>query len=802
VKGKMLSFTTLLLLLPVLHLDAAPLGIPGTAQTINGYDTESGGLAICWNSEAAASADEGLKFGNRLVRNFTTSDKGIHLLESCPEGTTLMAEAPLEFKQGERLRTLGFYNYTVKVTIDLDHFQGTDIASDSGTSVAVQLIACDTLTAGFCSPFVHDQAILRLAALNETKKPWVKGNRHGGTHVHSGYTIVNLDETLRQHEFTVTVPLIINQPGSFYVIGILQMFTGPNSTTPIYRYDISNALQGKERLIIYQDPAKILEVSKAILILSYVAVGLVSCIILFLLQQTIRHYKTQVLQLSQAPFLVVFQLAALVATLGTVLLEPRSDVFCQVSKPILLISLQLLYAIPLGRLWRIHAVISPLLRRHLTKQTRSALEILFHRITCGCFDRNSVTNLRQEVSPWKVVRIVGFVMMPQVVLQIVALILQPQERTIEFNSDESIGRAICQGQGVDSSKEDILNYSFYALLLVVVMLLCMAHFSRRLPSLFNESQVIYSSTLMSVLLLVLGLGVLTVTDTPTTSPDVEYMIWVVLVLSMTSTMTIQCMMPKLRMVWSGEVVLVSKLVSDQRQSVCHSEASSRSLGMRSSVMHNVTGLNSTASDGHYHYDNATSIVSRASEAVTSNVSRVSASQISEPEDPRVKDTKHELDDRLTESTEKNKDATSDSDESPGSSTEPAAETKKLPIDRHVSFDPKDPPTQPKDLQLPKVKRTTKIVIKQGEAPSRRLILKMVDLHDHLEQVTTRIMSGLQVPEEDWEQVRRMTGTLEDTFQDHVEFAWEERHTLLEKKDNTNGGDDKKDNQQEGPSDNV
>jgi hypothetical protein len=75
------------------------LGIPGTTQTLSGYDTELGEDPICWLSIASATPEEGIAFPNGvLVEDFALADK-VQLLPSCPNGTWLEADSPPEFQQ-------------------------------------------------------------------------------------------------------------------------------------------------------------------------------------------------------------------------------------------------------------------------------------------------------------------------------------------------------------------------------------------------------------------------------------------------------------------------------------------------------------------------------------------------------------------------------------------------------------------------------------------------------------------------------------------------------------------------------
>jgi hypothetical protein len=145
------------------------LGIPGTTQTMYGYDTALGNESICWFGLAAPpedlqnrtseAVDELIKtvFPNPLVENFTLVGK-TEIMKTCPEGNAVSVEKPVESLQGERLRTLRYYNYPLEVNVNLDTLDGDGILSDNGLStIALQIVVCSLGKSGFCSPFVHEQ---------------------------------------------------------------------------------------------------------------------------------------------------------------------------------------------------------------------------------------------------------------------------------------------------------------------------------------------------------------------------------------------------------------------------------------------------------------------------------------------------------------------------------------------------------------------------------------------------------------------------------------------------------------------
>jgi hypothetical protein len=101
-------------------------------------------------------------------------------------------------------------------------------------------LVCELGKVRFCSPFIHEEANARLAAQGITSSP-ARGDRHGGTHVHSPYVMVPVDATTLSQSFDVTVPLIINQPGSFFAIGALQFYSSSQLQVAEYRYDVAAA---------------------------------------------------------------------------------------------------------------------------------------------------------------------------------------------------------------------------------------------------------------------------------------------------------------------------------------------------------------------------------------------------------------------------------------------------------------------------------------------------------------------------------------------------------------------------------
>ena len=558
-------------------------GIPGTTSTRSGYDVELGTDAMCWTSKGSNLDSSDTAFVNPLVENFRLSQP-VRLLRSCPEGNEFSAEAPPEFVTETRLRTRKWYNFTVNLQLNASSLAAVDqnvadfsFVSDEGPRVAVQIMACEMGAAGFCSPYKHEEASARLAAENKTED-LKQGDSHGGTHIHSGYHFLDLPPVMGHlHNENFTIPMIVNTQGSYFHIAALQLFLR-DSTGSLLRYDVSTALPIKQRVIEFVDPPRILEVSRQTQNLLLFANGFVTCIIGTLLWQTIRHRNHQIMALTQGHFLIVYLVAAMVVTSASSMFDPRNSFDCRFGVPVVLVSAHLMYSVMLGRLWRINSVgkfsfhgyscvahfvrlplmlVSPLLAQTLRQRERSSLLSVFHR--------QETKELRKTVSWQNVALRVALFLGPQVVLQLAAVILQPAQSAVVFNADETTGRPHCCVDVPIWQTISVYGYACFALL--VLILLVTAYETKNLPSLFNETRDIFDSTLGTVVVLLLGLGILQVASRADSSPEIDLLVREALILTGTLNATIRVIMPKLRMIWRGETVLVSKVMSDHRERV-------------------------------------------------------------------------------------------------------------------------------------------------------------------------------------------------------------------------------------------
>jgi hypothetical protein len=460
-------------------------------------------------------------------------------MSTCPSGNQIHGTAPIEWQQGNRLRTGVWYNYKVKAVVNLTALAPASlgipvVVADEGPMAAIQVILCVLGESGFCSPFIHEESNVRLAAAGEDLEV-AGGDRHGGSHVHSPFFNMTIDPSDGPvYYLEREIPMLVNEPGTFFAITALQLYVkDANQTNPevphLLRYDMANVVE--PRILEYQEPEDVLEVSDAVRGVVYGAIAVSASILLFLLYQTVKHRNHQIMKLTQGPFLIAFLVSALVATLSSFLLEPRNDFYCRAGHALVVTSLHLMYAITWGRLWRIHSVISPLLLQTLRQKPKMATRLLqfLTRITrCSSASLKSAQGLRREVTTTQLTILVSMFTAPQVFLQILEQILQPATQYIESNEDESIGRAVCHCHSQSAST--IRYYSSALFVLLILLLLLLAYSTKSLPSLLNETRVIFESTCATLVLLLIAFCVYLLTDDPTTSPDILYIIWAALVL--------------------------------------------------------------------------------------------------------------------------------------------------------------------------------------------------------------------------------------------------------------------------------
>jgi hypothetical protein len=450
------------------------------------------------------------------------------------------------------------------------------------------MILCSVELIRFCSPFVHYQ----------TTEPNVpSGALHGGTHID---TMVYQVPLVDSFNFSMQVPVQVLEPGAFtIVVGAFFVYPSDTNASTFYAVQLANVASDYPVISFWH-----VHVSRPSRLAAYVLIASSGAVLLFLLLVTIRHRQSQVLKLTQGNMLIAMMVTALIATVSAITFEPKSNLYCNLQGPLIIMPLHFLFAILLGRLWRIQAVVSPLLLLTLERKDtwsdnfvqwlRKVTELKHppskksrdnydqsqhhqHDLSISAVDsirsswihsflkRNSTNissqrqpppstrrSFRRKVTEGQLVRVVAIFCFPQVVVQVLYLIF----------AREQLMNGICPTDFLASPTD---GFGGVFLLLLVLLLLAMARSSKDLPSLFNENEALWDVSLVSLVLLGVSFVVIVITHAPTTNPDIRYIVSTLVVVAITTNTCTKILLPKLRKIWQNEKVVVTKLISDHNR---------------------------------------------------------------------------------------------------------------------------------------------------------------------------------------------------------------------------------------------
>ena len=286
--------------------------------------------------------------------------------------------------------------------------------------------------------------------------------------------------------------------------------------------------------------------SEGFVIAAATVLSILAAIELFFFGSILYYRKHTVMQLSQCSLLAVMVAAATLATVFSFLIIPVNDLRCYLKDPLIFTPVTLVGVILLCRIWRVNSILAPAARignkgkkknpfdlilmdilgllsecnpmtcyRAVCVEGRKCTEINFHLSFFGRKGKNPF--LRRSISIENVVWLIAVLMLPQVILQICNLAVPALKMHFgyEMNEPMTVGKCACLRQDM---------WSFYLggvfALIPFIITLLLAFFTRDLPSLFNESNCIFSTARLIFVVLAVGMPLLVLADDPTVSPNV------------------------------------------------------------------------------------------------------------------------------------------------------------------------------------------------------------------------------------------------------------------------------------------
>lgn len=531
------------------------------------------------------------------------------------------------------------------------------------------------------------------------------------------------------------------------------------------KFDVANLLH--QRALFYYEQPNIMSVNLAVQIVSYVIIGAAAVFQFFLLGATCFYRDHSVMKLSQGSFLIVLQIAGIVATTCSCLYLPKSDVFCYLQSPMTLIPLQLMLAIVFGRLRRIICIMEPLMDWHSPQKKREMKSgfkawkktFMMGRSSTSSSsskassnsstgdDANEQTtreekvasrskrmfrttlsrsNIRQTYTARHLWLVIALVTLPIIIVEVVGLILFRPELNLEMNAEQSTGRYEC-----GTSNDQIYNISSTGVLFVTLFAtLYQALRSRMLPGLFNEAACVSIALISSLFVTSLGFAVIIVSDDPSTSPDASYLMEVLIVTFVASSLAIRVTLPKLQLIWKGEQVVISRMLAEHRK-----ESQQPLQGNDTSASHRVSGLSSIdrSSVGSLQTtENRTSQQDlKVVESMENGISEHGSEMIGSMEIGTS-----QQDSKIVESPPLQSGSVGKCRRE-GSVTFDETSTKRAFEVSETKAQPKDPP----------------LIIRTGEAPPDKLTFHVLRHSNVMSRVNERILSGLQVDRRGWEDVQ-------------------------------------------------
>lgn len=287
--------------------------------------------------------------------------------------------------------------------------------------------------------------------------------------------------------------------------------------------------QAEEALIDGNDdiisPAVVEDWAVSVVIAFSVVGGLA---LLSLLAAGIYYRKAQVFELSQGKFLMAMLLSGLVAVSSLILLEPRNDTYCRLFQPLVTLPMHIMFSILIGRMWRIRAIISPLLlltlekREHWTTHCVNFIEKLTRYEGISQRMKVSDKKIRRTITDHQLLKVIFALCMPQMIVQILLAALVEQGFFIDYdNPSIPNGYATCSPRFFN---EVLSTLAFTFVLIQFFLLLILAGTSRDLPSLFNETQNIWDIALVAFRMTLAGGLLVGVTYNQPSAPTALYLV--------------------------------------------------------------------------------------------------------------------------------------------------------------------------------------------------------------------------------------------------------------------------------------
>jgi len=292
------------------------------------------------------------------------------------------------------------------------------------------------------------------------------------------------------------------------------------------------------------------------------------------------HRQHPVMKLAQWPFMVWLLLCAVVSNGFLFTFLPTEDWHCRVFSFLQLTPLTMIAAILVGRSWRCYMTLSYAMAIGKEKSqdnscTSKAEEVFITSLTYAArvpsylaklgrrtdsSANTPVGGFRQNASALQTTTLILWMSLPQVIIQVVGMIINDRRVIDLISPTDDFGRKIC------SDGEWVTRLGYSIMWAVFVVAVALAWCCKNLPSAFNETSSIFQAASINGVVSLMAISLDAFTQSPGTSADVTTFVWAAFSALLSLTCVWCIVIPKIFRVQSGEKVVISNLLAQTRDS--------------------------------------------------------------------------------------------------------------------------------------------------------------------------------------------------------------------------------------------
>lgn len=325
---------------------------------------------------------------------------------------------------------------------------------------------------------------------------------------------------------------------------------------------------------------KIMVVSDAMIIGVIVTTGVFASFSLFLFGFILKHREHIVMKLAQWQFLLWMVGCCLVSNAFVFTYMPTRDWHCRYGDMLEFIPLTMIGCIMVGRSWRVYLTISAAVNIGIRRNSESKVKAsryyvrkycvgmltwvaqFPYNLRCGGAKEEAPrrsTGFRSKVTAAETTRLILWVSLPQILLQVAGVIVYDRGVETSFDQMMTEGSNLCSEGGSWIRRLGIvLCATAYATSVLL------AWVSRDLPSAFNETDGIFQSATINTIVGMMAISLDQIATMSRTSPNIVSFLWIATSLIVTSTSLGFIVMPKVMRVLSGEEIIISNLLNQGR----------------------------------------------------------------------------------------------------------------------------------------------------------------------------------------------------------------------------------------------